>query len=127
MIKVNSRIDLNMNQIKALEQAQIQALEQTAGSLLEEIQQAQVIPRDKGTLQGAAFFCDFSQSNTGTVSLVHDTLYARRLYFHPEYRFKDNENPNAKGKWFEDWQKGGKYEDYAIKKYAEIYRGIAGL
>ena len=103
------------------------ALEQTAEELHKAVVQAQVVPRDKGTLQGEAMFVDYSEAENGKVSIVHNTPYARRLYYHPEYHFSKEENPDAKGKWFEDWQKGGKYEEFVLDKYKEIYRRLTGL
>lgn len=126
MIKVNSKVKLNFPRLKQLEQAQITALEQTADYLQEEIRQAQVVPRDTGNLQNEAFFVDKSQSASGKVTLVHAAPYARRLYFHPEYHFKKDENPNAKGKWFEDWVKGGKRDD-VIEAYRRILRRLTGV
>lgn len=127
MIKVNSVIKLNMPKISQMEQAAVIALEQTAEALHTEVVQAQVVPRDKGTLQGEAFFIDKSESSSGKVTLVHSTPYARRLYYHPEYNFSKAENPNAKGKWFEDWEAGGKHADFCQKVFKEIYRRLAGL
>lgn len=116
-----------MAEIERLTDAAVEALEQTAEALHTEIVQEQVVPRDTGTLQGEAFFVDDSQSSKGKVTLVHSTPYARRLYFHPEYKFQKHENPNAKGKWFEDWQPGGKYEEFAEEAFIELYRRIADL
>lgn len=116
-----------MAAIEKLTNAAVEALEQTAEALHTEIVQEQVIPRDTGTLQGEAFFVDYSKSSKGKVSLVHSTPYARRLYFHPEYKFQTHENPNAKGLWFEDWEPGGKYEEFAEEAFVELYRRIAGL
>lgn len=147
MIRVNSRISLNMHRIEELTAAQVTALEQTAEALHHtEIVQAQVIPRMDGTLQGEAFFIDRSESSSGKVTLVHNTPYARRLYFHPEYDFHKEPweeewtdrqgrkhhlthdgNPNAKGRWFEDWEEGGKHADFAINTFKKIYRRLAGL
>ncbi len=137
MIKVNSTVKLNMAKIGQLCQAQIMALEQTAEALHTEVVQAQVVPRKDGNLQGESFFEDTSQSSSGKVTLVHSAPYARRLYFHPEYHFhkepwedkagKHDGNPNAKGKWFEDYVPGGKYDQFAQTKYKELYRRIAGL
>ena len=126
MIKVNSRVKLNMLKIRQLGQAQITALEQTAEYIHTQVVQAQVVPRDTGNLQNESFFVDNSQSASGKVSLVHSTPYARRVYFHPEYHFKTHENPNAKGKWFEDWEPGGKDEDQAQNAYKKIYRRLVG-
>lgn len=127
MIRVNSSVKLNMAEIERLTDAAVLALEETAEALHTEIVQAQVVPRDLGTLQGEAFFVDDSRSAEGKVTLVHSTPYARRLYFHPEYKFQKHENPNAKGKWFEDWEPGGKYETFAEEAFIELYRRIADL
>lgn len=126
-MKCTSRIKINQNVIKNLSQAAVTALEQTTDELHTEVAQAQVIPRDTGLLQGDAFFPDYSQAKGGRTSLVHSTPYARRLYFHPEYHFSTKENPNAKGKWFEDWLPGGKKSDFAQKTFKELYRRNAGV
>lgn len=127
LIKVASVVKLNMGKINQLSQASIMALEQTAEALHTEVVQAQIMPRDTGVLQNESTFVDNSQSSQGKVSLVSSTPYARRLYFHPEYHFQTHENPNAKGEWYEDYVPGGKYDDFANKKYQELYRRIAGL
>ena len=127
MIKVKSTVKLNMPRIRQLTQAQITALEQTAKELHEEVGQAQVIPFKNGNLQGESMFVDTSQSASGKVTLSHNTRYARRLYFHPEYHFSKEENPNAKGKWYADWLKGGKKEDFCREAYKRIYRRLAKL
>lgn len=127
MIRVSSTVKLNFPKIRQLGKAQITALEQTAEALHTEVVQEQVVPRDTGTLQNEAFFVDYSESASGKMTLVHSTPYARRLYFHPEYKFSKIENPRAKGKWFADWEAGGKYQDFAMKTYKELYRRLAGL
>ena len=80
-----------------------------------------------GNLQNNSTFIDSSDANNGSISIISSTPYARRLYFHPEYHFDKGENPNAKGKWFDDWLPGGKYEDFARKTFHELYRRITGL
>ncbi len=127
MMKANSKVKLNMPAIRKLSQAQKTALEQTAEALHTEVVQAQVIPRDTGNLQGESFFVDTSDSISGKVSLIHSTPYARRMYFHPEYNFSKDENPNARGRWFEDWQPGGRHADFAIKAFQELYRRLSGV
>lgn len=131
MRKVNSKVTINKMAIKKIEKAAEIALAQTAEAIHTEVVQAQVVPRDKGTLQNEKFFVDKSQLSTlGIAKLVHNTPYARRLYYHPEYNFnqtgyEDDKgyhegNPNAKGKWFEDWCKGGKNEKFAQKTYTML-------
>lgn len=126
MIHANSRVIFDFGTINRLEKAQIQALEQTGEFLHTEIIQAQVVPFRDGTLQGEAFSVDYSDSGSGRVSLTHSTPYARRLYFHPEYNFNKSTNPNARGKWMDDWADGSKTED--IKKaYAAFYKKLSGV
>lgn len=127
MIRVNSKVVINQGLIKRISQAQVKALEQTAEALHTEVVQAQVIPRDAGALQNEKTFVDYSNSQNGTVSIVHEGPYARRLYFHPEYSFQTKENPNAKGRWFEDWLPGGKEEDFAPDAFKRFYKKEAGL
>lgn len=127
MIRVNSRINLNMSRIKELNLAAVTALEQTAEALHTEVVQAQVMPRDTGTLQDESTFIDTSGRNNGKVSIVSSTPYARRLYFHPEYNFNKDENPNAGGEWFKDWLPGGKHADFCQKTFKRIFRGLAEL
>lgn len=123
----NSTVKLNMGRIKQLERAAVTALEQTAEALHTEVVQAQVMPRDTGTMQNESTFVDKSKSAQGTVALVTTAPQARRLYYHPEYNFQKEENPNAKGKWLEPWKDGGEHADFCKKAFAEFYRREAGL
>lgn len=127
MAAKKSKLTLFKSKIKKLDKAQIVALEKTAEALHTEVVQAQVVPRETGALQNEQFFVDNTQSSRGTVSLVHSTPYARRLYFHPEYHFNKDENPNAKGKWFEDWMPDGSKADHVNKIFVKNYEKEAGL
>lgn len=127
MMKVTSKVRLNLPKIRQLSQAQITALEQTAEALHTEVVQAQVIPFDTGNLQNESTFVDYSESSRGKVSLISSTPYARRLYFHPEYHFRTNENANAKGLWYEDWLPGGREEDFCRNAFKKIYRRLTGV
>lgn len=125
-MKVNSKITINTQKIKQLTRAQITALEQTGEALHTEVVQAQVMPRDKGALQNESTFVDYSDSSKGKVTLVSSTPYARRLYFHPEYDFKTDENPNAKAHWYDDWIKGDRKE-FCKKAFKEFYKRAGGV
>lgn len=127
MIRVNSTIKLNMSKINQLTQAQVTALEHTADDLLENVRREQVFPRDTGNLQGESTFIDCSESQNGKVSIVSTTRYARRLYFHPEYHFRTEENPNARGEWYEDWLPGGKKAAFCRQAFKQIYRRLTGV
>ena len=124
--KVNSVCTLYMRKINQLCAAQVTALEKTAEALHTEVVQAQVMPRDSGHLQNESTFVDYSQSKSGTVSLVSQTPYARRLYFHPEYNFQTKENPNAQGKWLEPWINGDK-KDFCKDTFSAFYKYLGGV
>lgn len=121
MIKCNSKITINENLMNALHKKAVVALEKTGEALHTEIVQAQVMPFDTGNLQNESTFVDYSSSGSGTVAIVSSTPYARRLYYHPEYHFSHKENPNAKGEWFEDWQEGGRKQDFVSETFCEFY------
>lgn len=126
-MKVNSRVTINNRKIRQLTKGAIIALEMTAEALHTEVVQAQVVPRDKGALQGEFFFVDGKDSEKGHAALVHSTPYARRMYYHPEYNFQTDENPNAKGNWFEDWMPKGEHEEFAADAFKVFYRVVGGL
>ena len=74
-----------------------------------------------GTLQNNATFIDTSKKAQNKVSIVSDTPYARRLYFHPEYNFYKGANSNAGGMWFSPYITGSK-KDYARKIFARFMK-----
>ena len=127
LISVNSVVRLNLPKIRQLTDTQITALEQTAEAVHTEVVQAQVFPRDTGNLQNESTFLDRSQSKRGKVTIVSSTPYARRLYFHPEYHFSKDENPDARGRWYADWLPGGKEADFATDTFKEIYRRLTDV
>lgn len=85
------------------------------------------MPFDEGDLQGVKTSVDISESATGHVSIVTEGPYARRLYYHPEFNFQTGENPNAKGKWYEDWLQGGEQEDFAKNTFMELLKREADI
>ncbi len=126
-MQVKSTVKLNMARIHELSQAAVRALELTAEALHTEVVQAQVMPFDTGHLEEDATFVDYSNSQNGKVTLVSSTPYARRLYYHPEYNFQTKENPNAKGKWLDDWLPGGNEADFAPNAFKRLYKKEAGV
>ena len=120
-------VRLFASQIRKLKKAMIPALEKTAETLHEDLEQSQKMPWLTGNLQGDSTFVDCSESQQGRVYLVSDTPYARRLYFHPEYHFNQEENPNAGGKWFDDYLPGGEKDNFVQDTFNRIYREEAEL
>lgn len=119
-MKSDVEIKIDVGEVDKLTQKMKNALVATMGELQSRIREEQVIPRDQGYLQGEKFFIDDSMKDRGIVQLVNEGPYARRLYYHPEYNFRQDKNKNAQGMWFSLWQKGGYYE----KEPQEIYEKI---
>lgn len=125
-MQVNSTVKIDLGRINELTQAAVTALEKTAEALHTDVVQAQVMPFRSGNLQNDSTFVDDSKANSGTVSIVSSTPYARRLYFHPEYHFNKKENKNARGNWYEPWIDGEK-KDFAKDAFKRFYRKDSDL
>lgn len=102
----------NAGALKAVETA-IQAASLTAMEALKgEVESAQVIPYDMGTMQGSAHVEQQAEGAALHTRLYVDGPQARRLYHHPEYNFQRGKNANAGGEWYAPWLAGGKNENY---------------
>lgn len=124
---VKSTIKLNMPVIRRLDRAAVQALEMTAEAIHTDLQQSKTMPFQSGNLQNDSTSWDTSRSEKGYASIVSNTPYARRLYYHPEYNYSTEFNPKAGGEWFNPYLKGGEKEDFAEKAFAKLYRRAAKL
>ena len=118
--KVKGKINLKNNAM--IKQIAVQSLVETADAVKGDLQRSQTMPFDTGELQNRSTFVDDSKKNSGKVSIVSDTPYARRLYMHPEYNFRKDKNKNAGGEWFESYINGNK-KDFAKKKFAKMMKG----
>lgn len=120
-IKVNVKLD-NLK-IKALEQAHLKALEMTAEAVLSDIKTSAVVPKDTGELERSSFV-DLKDIRNAVARIVFDTPYARRLYWHPEYNFRTDKNPNAQGKWMEAYLTGDKRK-FVIDTYSVLLKQLS--
>jgi hypothetical protein len=118
-------VKMYKNNLKKLSDAQIKALLMTAEQMRTEIIDEQVIPFQTGNLQNVATDIDKKNTKKGLVTIYHNTPYARRLYFHPEYNFDQTFNRHAKGQWWEDWLRGSK-KDRPRKLYKKFYKMSSG-
>ena len=116
------KVKLNHKNIAYVKNLANQALKETADVVKSDLQQSKTMPFDTGELQNRSTFVDDSKKNNGKVSIVSDTPYARRLYFHPEYNFKQDKNSNAGGEWYEPYINGNK-KNFAQKTFARIMKG----
>ena len=120
-VQVKSTIKLDTGAIGKLEDAMYSALAKTADATLTELRDRQVMPFDTGNLQNDSTFIDDSQR--GKASIVSSTPYARRLYYHPEYNFRRNNNRNAGAHWFDSFLN----DDFIVNTYAELFKREGGL
>ena len=125
-VQVSSTIKLNEAKLKELTKQQYISLAQTADAVLTDIRDEQLMPFDAGNLQNDSTSIDDSQQVQGRVSVVSTTPYARRLYFHPEYDFRRNNNARAGGKWFEPYINGSKKE-FIVNAFKELFKRNGGL
>lgn len=119
-MKVYSKV--NNAKLKQINAAAEIALIQTAEAVKNDLIQSQTMPFDTGYLQNNSTYVDSSNSSRGVVSIISDTPYARRLYFHPEYNFKRTNNPNAGGMWFEPYINGNK-KDFVKDTFKGFMKG----
>ena len=119
-MKVKATFEPNNQAIKSLEQAQKRALKRTGDALKTEVISMKVVPKDKNILESSGFV-DESQLEQLIVSLVYDTPYARRLYWHPEYNFRTDENENAQGKWLDAFIDGEK-KDWIKNTFTKFFK-----
>ena len=125
-VKVSSTIKLDEAKLKELTRQQYISLAQTADALVTDLRDSQTMPFDTGNLQNDSTFLEDSQKAQGRVSIVSSTPYARRLYYHPEYNFKRNNNGSAGGKWFEPYISGNK-SDFIVNAFKELFKRNGGL
>lgn len=125
-IQVSSTVSINKSKLEKLTKAQAVSLAQTADALLTDLRDEQLMPFNTGNLQNDSTSVDDSQKEKGRVSIVSTTPYARRLYFHPEYDFRRNNNSKAGGKWFEPYITGNK-KNFARDAFAKLFKRNGGL
>ncbi|MDU7885154.1 MAG: hypothetical protein E7J35_05420 [Veillonella sp.] len=108
-MKPKVTIKLDRTKINTLINARNKALEQTTEAILSDIKTSAVVPKDSGELERSGFV-DLSKLDDGIASIIFDTPYARRLYWHPEYNFRQDKNINAQGKWMQSYIDGDNKE-----------------
>ena len=119
-MKTTSKV--NYEKLEQIQAAAIESLVLTGEAVRDDLIQSQTMPFDTGEMQNQQTFVESSEAKSGKVFIITDAPQARRLYFHPEYKFKKDNNPNAGGMWFEPYVNGNK-KDYAKKVFARFMRG----
>lgn len=111
----------NKRNINLIKEIMLQSLVETADVVKGDLIKSQTMPFDSGALQNRSTFVDDNKKLKGKVSIVSDTPYARRLYYHPEYNFKKDGNKDAGGMWFEPYISGNK-KTYAKNIFGKLVR-----
>lgn len=119
-MKVNVKVTVNQAALKKLEQIQQQAIEMTGEAVRTDIVTDTVVPKQIGELERSGHV----ESEPRKVKLVYDTPYARRLYWHPEYKFRTDKNPNARGKWMEPYLDGEK-KKFVLQTFAKFVKQLS--
>lgn len=120
---VRVTVKLDNAKISSLEKASGQAFEMTVEAVLSDIKTSAVVPKDTGELERSGFVGN-SQISNMIASIIFDTPYARRLYWHPEYNFRKDKNINAQGKWMQDYIDGGKKE-FIKETYMKFFKMLS--
>jgi hypothetical protein len=92
-------------------------------AVLTDIKMSAVVPKQTGELERSGFV-DNSQLENLVVSIVFDTPYARRLYWHPEYNFRKDKNRDAQGLWMQAYIDGDK-KDFIKETYAKFFKQLS--
>jgi len=122
-----ARVMLDHKAVGKLWEAAKKAAAMAAEEIHRDLVSSGTMPFASGTMQNTGTFVDGREAGgTFAVSVATDSPQARRLYFHPEYRFYQGHNPSAGGQWLEPYLSGGK-KDLAEKAFAGIFRKEAGL
>ncbi|WP_352420734.1 hypothetical protein [Proteiniborus sp.] len=103
-MKIKLNVQLNQTNIKKIQEAAIKALPLTMEAMKTEINNMQVVPKETGDLERSAEVT--AEDNKGVLS--YNRPQARRLYYHPEYDFRTDKNPNAQGRWLDSFIHGDK-------------------
>ncbi|UFH65585.1 minor capsid protein [Clostridium cadaveris] len=122
-MSVKVTVKLNTSKINTLIEAHKKALEMTADVVLSDIKTSAVVPKDTSILEDSAFV-DRSELINCIMRIVFDTPYARRLYWHPEYNFRKDKNPNAQGKWMDSYLYGDN-KQFIIDTYSKFLKMLS--
>jgi len=120
-MKIKVTVTLNEANIKKIEQAAINALPLTMMAMKTEVNNMQVVPKETGALEESAV----ESVSEGKGFLSYNTPYARRLYYHPEYNFRKDKNPNAQGRWLDSFIHGPK-KDWLTNTFGILLKQNSG-
>lgn len=107
--------------IQKLQAASRQAFEMTVQAVLTDIKTSGVTPKDTGALEDSTFV----EIKDMVAYIIFDTPYARKMYWHPEYDFRTDKNPNAGGLWMHPYIDGNK-KKFVKETYSTFLKKLSG-
>ena len=114
------KITFNTRNINMINDIAKNALLDTAEAIKIDLVQSQTVPKDKGDLEGD-MFVDDKRIIKGIATIQNPAIYSRKVYFDPEITIHQDQNPNAKQYWFEDYITGEK-KNLPFKYYKQMLK-----
>lgn len=122
-MKTKVKISLYPDKIRRLQETAQKAFELTVQEVLTEIQMSQTVPKNTGELERSGFTEIDVQKMVAKI--IFDTPYARRLYWHPEYDFRQDKNQYAGGLWMQTYIDGPK-KSFVKETYVKFLKQLGG-
>lgn len=124
---IGVKVELDAAAIARLSGAIKTAAEQSIEALKTDVVSAQVMPFDTGDMQNNQTFTETGDDGDSvTARLVTGSPQARRLYYHPEYKFQKGNNQNAGGEWLEPWIDGDR-KDFLGNTFRDEFKKESGV
>ena len=117
------KITLYPDKIKKLHEISQKAFELMVKEVLSDIRNSQVVPKNTGELERSGF-PDIDVQKM-VAKIVFDTPYARRLYWHPEYNYRQDKNQYAGGLWMQTYIDGEK-KNFVKETYSKFLKQLGG-
>ena len=122
-MRANVEVELYQDKIRRLVNAVTLSAEQAAETVKSDIVASQTVPKNTGELERSGFM----RGSKSKYQIIYDTPYARRLYWHPEYKFRKDKNPNAGGLWMQPYIDGEKKDFFKKTFRARLKENVGGL
>lgn len=117
------KLTLYPDKIRKLQETTQKAFELTVEAVLSDIRMSQTVPKNTGELERSGFVeIDVKKM---IAKIIFDEPYARRLYWHPEYDFRQDKNQYAGGLWMQTYIDGDK-RHFVKETYGKFLKQLGG-
>ena len=117
------KVTLYPDKIRKLQEIAQKAFELTVEVVLSDIRMSQTVPKNTGELERSGFTeIDVKKM---VAKIIFDEPYARRLYWHPEYDFRQDKNQYAGGLWMQTYIDGEK-RHFVKETYGKFLKQLGG-